>query len=372
VAGPSAGGASYTSLALDSTNVPYVAYQDSTQGSKVTVSYYSGGTWQTVGSPGFSANWVSYVSLALDANNVPYVAYHDGGNGGKATVMRYTGVGATGWEPVGSAGFSAGDASYISLALDSSNIPYVSYQDSDNGGKATVKRYNSGSGAWETVGVAGFSAGYANYTSLALDGNNRPFVAYLDYGNSNKATVLRYPAFNRVVTYTGITASTWYTFGTGCGGVYFTSITGNIDAITLTARFGYPTAQGGGLPRRYDIVQHGGNVYQAQVALCYDDVDLDYAGIPAGQEGDLHAYQFTGSGWTPHSTVNTTTNVVTADNVTDLGQVWGLGISTNTPTAVMLQDLSVNGEPNNLVYLAALVGLALGAMLIGRRRLKVR
>jgi len=33
------------------------------------------------------------------------------------------------WTQIGSAGFSAGTANFISLALDSSGTPYVAYQD---------------------------------------------------------------------------------------------------------------------------------------------------------------------------------------------------------------------------------------------------
>ena len=95
------------------------------------------------------------------------------------------------WSYVGSAGFSAGEAYYTSLALASSNVPYVAYQDAANGLKATVMKYDSGSG-WVPVGSAGFSADAALYTSLALDSNNVPYVAYVDGANSNKATVMKF------------------------------------------------------------------------------------------------------------------------------------------------------------------------------------
>ena len=43
------------------------------------------------------------------------------------------------WQNVGSAGFSAGQADYTSMALDSSGTPYVAFQDDTNSDKATVK-----------------------------------------------------------------------------------------------------------------------------------------------------------------------------------------------------------------------------------------
>ena len=52
--------------------------------------------------------------------------------------MKYDG---TNWINIGNAGFSQGAVEYTSLALDSSNTPYVSYQDDANNSKVTVMKY---------------------------------------------------------------------------------------------------------------------------------------------------------------------------------------------------------------------------------------
>ena len=179
---PNTGYACYSAAVYTdaSNNVQYVCSAVSTATTDVA--------WEDVGTAGFSAGATFYTSLALASNDVPYVAYRDAANGSKATVMKYDG---SGWVPVGSAGFSAGTASFTSLALDSNDVPYVAYKDGANGNKATVMKYDSGSG-WVPVGSAGFSAGGAAYTSLALDSNNVPYVAYRDLANGDKATVMKY------------------------------------------------------------------------------------------------------------------------------------------------------------------------------------
>jgi hypothetical protein len=49
----------------------------------------------------------------------------------------------SGWLPVGMPGFSAISTHHIRLALDSSNIPYVAFQDAITGyGSGTVMKYN--------------------------------------------------------------------------------------------------------------------------------------------------------------------------------------------------------------------------------------
>lgn len=50
-----------------------------------------------------------------------------------------------GWSAVGSPGFSAGDATFTSLAFDSHDVPYIAYYD-DTNGKATVMSYTVASG----------------------------------------------------------------------------------------------------------------------------------------------------------------------------------------------------------------------------------
>jgi hypothetical protein len=189
----SAGQAYNTSLYIDN-GVPYVAYSDNANGSRATVMEYTkkGSTgWESLGSAGFSAGGVMYTSLSIN-NGVQYVAYQDQSNNNKATVMKYTGNGSSGWENVGSTtGFSAGEADYTSLYIDN-GVPFVAYKDIFNSYGATVMKYTgNGSSGWENVGSAGFSAGEASFTSLFID-NGVAYVAYEDIFNNGKATVMKH------------------------------------------------------------------------------------------------------------------------------------------------------------------------------------
>uniref|UniRef100_UPI0040570860 thrombospondin type 3 repeat-containing protein n=1 Tax=Candidatus Electronema sp. TaxID=2698783 RepID=UPI0040570860 len=53
-----------------------------------------------------------------------------------------------------------------------------------------VMRFNGAS--WEQVGAAGFSAGAIMHTSLAFDSSGTPHVAYQDYANGCKASVMKF------------------------------------------------------------------------------------------------------------------------------------------------------------------------------------
>ena len=50
---------------------------------------YSGGSWRVVGTAGFSTGMAPWTSLAIDSTGTPCVAYADDGNGDKAAVMRF-------------------------------------------------------------------------------------------------------------------------------------------------------------------------------------------------------------------------------------------------------------------------------------------
>ena len=184
-------------IAIGSGGMPYIAFEDSTHGYKVTVMRYDGGSWITVGAPGFSGSAVNELSFAIDHAGTPYVAYPDvtglSGMGNGVTVMKYNG---SVWTAVGvvefthgSSGFTAG---FISLAIDTAGKPYVAYSNGTLSGtfKAAAMKYNGTN--WVYVGAPNFSAGEADFVSIAISQGGTPYVVYRDLTVSGKATMMKY------------------------------------------------------------------------------------------------------------------------------------------------------------------------------------
>lgn len=164
------------SLALSAAGVPYVAYTDSVNNSRLSVVKFEGGAWVNVGSPAFSPLAAFHPSLALNAAGVPYVAYQDSSRHLKLSVMKFEN---DAWTYVGEPGFSAGWTPDPSLALDVFGTPFVAYRDFDNGYRLSVVKFEKG--AWTHVGSRSlFFVSEACEPSLKLDAAGVPYVAYKD------------------------------------------------------------------------------------------------------------------------------------------------------------------------------------------------
>jgi hypothetical protein len=136
------GNAEGISLAIDKNNIPYVVY--STWGGNfgyqghAVVKKYNGANWENVGSGSASSGMSRMPSIAISPDGIPYVAFTDIDNGSKVTVVRYSNAH---WEVVGTVGFSLGRGWHVSLTMDDNGVPYVVYWDDTLGDKAVVMKY---------------------------------------------------------------------------------------------------------------------------------------------------------------------------------------------------------------------------------------
>lgn len=109
------------------------------------------------------------------------------------------------WQSVGSQNFTTGASENQSLAIHN-GAPYVAFKDFSNGLKTTVMKFDGTN--WINVGFAGLSSGLAEKQSLAIATSGIPFVAYSDYANNEKVTVRKYNGTHWVtVGGTGITTN---------------------------------------------------------------------------------------------------------------------------------------------------------------------
>jgi len=94
-----------------------------------------------------------------------------------------------GWNAIGGAGFSTGYAHFTSLAFAADGTPYLAYVDANNSYMITVVKYNGST--WELIGTPGFANGTANHASLGFAQDGTLNLAYIDSGSS-QASVMQY------------------------------------------------------------------------------------------------------------------------------------------------------------------------------------
>lgn len=132
--------------------------------------------WTVVGTPNFTAGAAFISKIALDSSDVPYLAFQDVGNSSKATVMKFDSASST-WLTVGAAAFSSTYISDFSFALDKYGVPYFAYKGSiDEDYKISIMKFDGTN--WVFLGQPKFSTDRAEFISLAISPDNIPYVVY--------------------------------------------------------------------------------------------------------------------------------------------------------------------------------------------------
>ena len=131
-------------LSFDRHDMPYIAYLQYHQ--RIVVEKFDGLNWVQVGGSASGTDrpildtegWRQWLSLAFDSQDQPYVAYQLYDYGDKAAVRRFDG---SAWQLVGANGFTTAAADYMALALGKNDVPYVVFRDGANAGRLSVMRY---------------------------------------------------------------------------------------------------------------------------------------------------------------------------------------------------------------------------------------
>jgi hypothetical protein len=141
--------------------------------------------WSLVGPRGFNSftTWDLYV--ALDSAQMPYVSFI-GWKGG-ATVMAYNGS----WDTVGKRNFSEGMAKKPKIVFESHNIPIIAYGDITRHSRISA-RYFSGSN-WDSIGNLAFTDGPSSSSDIAINPvTNEPYIVYRDRNRQFRCTVMKF------------------------------------------------------------------------------------------------------------------------------------------------------------------------------------
>jgi hypothetical protein len=158
---------------------PVIVYLDANVAGKLVVRKLdpTGLQWELVGDGiQLTAN-PAYIYIALDSQNVPYISYAGFASAMQVGVYKFF---AGAWQAVG----TNLPSQYIELprvVIDKTDVPHLVYHDRDaeNPGKMTVRKLEGSN--WNVLGSAKFSASKANQIAmpyLGFTSNNVPIIGY--------------------------------------------------------------------------------------------------------------------------------------------------------------------------------------------------
>lgn len=93
------------------------------------------------------------------------------------------------WIFEGNAGFSTGNSGFHDIVLDSQDTAYVAFKDYGKSDKATVMKLKGTT--WDTVGVPGFTPSAINDIKIAKGLNDTIYIAYID-ASTSKISVMKF------------------------------------------------------------------------------------------------------------------------------------------------------------------------------------
>ncbi len=180
----------YTSIALDSNNLPHISYYDYDK-KDLKHAYYIGTQWniQTVDSQG-DIGW--YTSIAIDTDDNIHISYCDYTNKN----LKYALYKDNTWN-IETVDNGKTTGYFTSIALDSNNLPHISYCDY---GFRYLRYAHFNGNIWlkktvDNSGYIGFNYYTGDTTSIAIDSNDNPHISYCDMENWD----LKYAYYNGLI-----------------------------------------------------------------------------------------------------------------------------------------------------------------------------
>jgi len=171
----------YATVAIDSNDNLHVAY---IADGDIKYATFDGSTWTRTS---FAAETGAYTSIDVDSNDNPKISFING------NTLRYFSYNGTDWEKTS---LSPQLQKWTSLEISSTNKPHITYYNMTGTnrtlGYAECIASNCNSAASWNYTIIDNDADVGEYTSLALDTNNKPHVSYYDA----VGTSLKYAYYN--------------------------------------------------------------------------------------------------------------------------------------------------------------------------------
>ena len=171
----------HASVAVDAQDRPHISYYNATHGA-LLYTHREGYRWFTSTVDSDLGQTGEHTSLALNAQGQPSVSYRRVSHiplQPPVTRLRFATYDGKHWN-VEDVDVIGADGGHTSLALDSQGRPHIAYYEGQAG--ALMMATLEGS-EWSSEMIDGFASDVGQYTSLILDANGAPHISYVDVTN---------------------------------------------------------------------------------------------------------------------------------------------------------------------------------------------
>lgn len=178
---------SYTSLKLDPLGYPVISYRDSTNRDLKVLHCDDpncSGENESISSPDTSGDVGLWTSMALDSEGHPVISYYDWTNT-SLKLLRCFDPDCASETSIVSPDTDGNMGAWSSLALDGSGRPVVSYFDGNTGDLKVLRCGNQRCSADNSIVAVDTGTKVGTHTSLVLDSDGYPIVAYFDSANGD-------------------------------------------------------------------------------------------------------------------------------------------------------------------------------------------
>ncbi len=180
----------YNSMTMDKNGKLHISYFDATNGD---LKYATNGTGSWLTYTIDSAGVVGlYTSIKTDSNGNVHISYLDTGASAGDKRLKYITNASGSWAPItidnSFSGETVHDGEYTSIALDDNNKPHISYYDWDYGAlRHATNATQYGYWGWEWVDLQGTlpGSGVGQFTSIVSLGNGEFGISYFDATNGD-------------------------------------------------------------------------------------------------------------------------------------------------------------------------------------------
>ncbi len=177
-------------MAADANNIPYVLYRNWNT-KKLSVKKLIANNWVSAGAETFTAvqDGTADAHLVIDNSGVLYVAIKSVYN--SVTKLKFYKNTGTNWILMN---FDQviHSSSDIGFTVGNDNRPAVVYTDANAAGKLQVRKLDSTGLQWELVGDGIQLTANPDYSYIAVDSQNVPYISYAGFDSSMQVGVYRY------------------------------------------------------------------------------------------------------------------------------------------------------------------------------------